>query len=509
MQPRQTAILAVMALLLGGYIYVVEIQGGAEREAAEVQERLLFSDLDATPLVRLEVGTQSGQTAVLEQGDLGWRMLEPVDFPASEETVAALVDAIVALERDDVVSSAAGPATFGFGADSTRIAFGGADDRLAFEIGGETPVGSNRYVRVEGADAGADIDVVASHRLGALHVELDELRDQRVLPFETAAVEQLRLTWSGVEVVLERRDGAWWMNAPVEGPADAATVDTLLADIAYLRADGFVDDAGDARASGLAAPVFVAELAGAQLGGEMLRFEAAASQSVAPPPPISPHEAIAPEPLAVRGREGFIYMVAGDRLSDWPRRVAAYRDKTLSRFDVSVARTFELELRSASEAAAGDAPLRIQGEFVGGEWVTTPESMAASAAAMLIAALSHLEGDDIVAESLGDREAAGLGLAPPRMSARVWGEGESGASAPLLAAVDLGLVRRGLGIMARVPGDGPVFVVDQAMQEQLPIDVEAFRSRFVAGPGEMDELDEEPTVAPGVDPVEGVVEPVI
>jgi len=460
-QPRHTALLALLAVVLGAFIYFYEIRGGAEREAADAQTRRLLPELDAAEVTRLEISTTDDGVAVLEREGDGWRLVEPIAFPASTSKVVALVDAVVAIEREGGLDAPGEPAAFGLGADAPRVAVVHAGERVELELGRATPVGSNRYVRLQGSE---DVDFVAAHRLAVFDVTFDALRDHRVLPFETNAIERVYLRWAEAEVVVERRDGIWWLVKPIEVVGDAATIDGLISSLAYLRAEGF-DDTGVG--AGLDTPGVVAVLEGSAASG--LRFELVVAAPTAPDAPT----------VLARGRDGHVFEIAVERLAEWPRRVSAYRDRTLSRFPVAAARTFEMVFDAGPGSDA--APVRIQGEFVAGGWVTSPEPMAPDRAATLVALLSHLEGDDVVAEALGPAERAALGLDPPRVGLRVWGDGASGASAPLFADVAIGLLRPGLGLYASSAGQDTVYLLDDALIADIPSDVSAFRGAFLEG----------------------------
>ena len=55
------------------------------------------------------------------------------------------------------------------------------------------------------------------------------------------AVGEIALSWPGGGARLERGDDGWRMTEPVADAADETTVDTLLSDLAFLRAEGFVE----------------------------------------------------------------------------------------------------------------------------------------------------------------------------------------------------------------------------------------------------------------------------
>lgn len=477
MQPRHTVVLALIAVLLGGFIYFYEIRGGELREAAEAKTRRLVPALDVARVDRVEISLDDGRSASLERRGDAWWIVEPIEFPASASRVEALLDAAVALEREGRVDPGGDFEGFAVGDGSRLVVLSQAGERTELRLGRDTPVGANRYVRVDLEDT---LDLVAAYRLSPLEPSLDDLRDRRVLPFETAAIERLTLRWpSGqagetIEVAAERRDGAWRLTHPVEGPADGAVLDGLLSDLAYLRAEGF---AADGVRAAFDRPAFSAVLEGAGPDGVRLEIVAAEPESEDAPT------------TRVRGRDGRVFEVAAERVAAWPRRVSAYRDRTLSRFDVAAARSFEMVFQAGPQAAADAAPVHIQGELVGGGWVTTPEPMAPDRAAALVELLSQLDADDIVADSIDEAGQAALGLRPPRVRLRVWGDGASGASAPLLADVAVGRLRPGLGLYAQRTGEEMVLLIDDALISEIPPDIEAFRAVFLDAGEDDGEID--------------------
>ena len=57
MDPRATGILAVVAALLGGFIYFYEIGGEATRKTAEQAEKRIFAGLDALDIEAITLQT--------------------------------------------------------------------------------------------------------------------------------------------------------------------------------------------------------------------------------------------------------------------------------------------------------------------------------------------------------------------------------------------------------------------------------------------------------------------
>ena len=142
-------------------------------------------------------------------------------------------------------------------------------------------------------------------------------------------------------------------------------------------------------------------------------------------------------------------------------------------------------------------------------WTTKPEAMAPGLASRLVAELARLDADDIAAETMGGAELAAIGLEPPRTTLRVFGAATEGSGeAPELAKLLFG-VEQGDQIFVQVPGRATVYRVRSALAEQVPITLEAFRSRFLAKepPGDAGAPDATGQPAPSGEEEEGFALP--
>jgi hypothetical protein len=289
-----------------------------------------------------------------------------------------------------------------------------------------------------------------------------DLREKRVLRFDREAVGRIDLAWRDTAVTLERGEAGWRMTAPVEDAGDDETIDALLSDLSFLRAEGFRDDAPADAEVGLDRPAFEARLTAEGADGEMRVF----------------HLLLGDEEgrhRVARGSEGALYEIPSERLSDFPRTVAAYRFKELADFVPSDARQLELAFHDPEGGA--HVVLAEHGED---GWTSSPEMLAPGRVARIVAELSTLRGSDIVAEAIGDAEREALGLAPPHVTLRVRGAPEGDAPGPLLAEVFLGEVDHERGIVAQRAGQERVYRIDYALAEHLPVSLEALRNRFLS-----------------------------
>jgi hypothetical protein len=464
LNPRTTGILFLVALALGAFVYFYEIRGGEARQEAEERARRLFPAVESGQIDWISLTTHDGKTARAERRDEGWRVVAPVDFPGDAPTLDGMADALADLKSEAVIDEPQAAAVYGLGDDAEVVSFGSAGADHQLRLGHKTPVGANTYAST---DAGPGVFTVESFRATRFEKSLDDLRDRRPLRFDRENVARLELSWRGGGVVLARDGDRWHLVEPLEADADPQAVESFLSDLIFLRASGFVDDpAADTEAT-LDDPdyrVVVVEKGPAE--GEPARWE------------VDFGGLLDGSVRVARGQEHSLYQIPEERYKQLPRRVSAFRVKTLARFVPSDATRFELVFHGAG---SGEAPAEtIVGERGASGWTTSPESMAAGRATTMLERLSHLSAADIAAESMGPKELAGAGLAPPHAVVRVFGAVEPDAEPAPLAAVDLGAAQSG-HVYARVPGRDTIYLLDYDVAEDVPISLEAFRNRFLTG----------------------------
>lgn len=465
---RTTLILLAVAALLGAGIWVSN-RREAEQAEAEEQAKRLYGALEAGDVEWFALTTSDDQEARIERRDGAWRVAQPVDFPADPTAADAIAGALATMTSLAVIEEPQEPAVYGLGDDARTLRFAAGGIERELRLGRTTPVGGNTYVAT-GADDDAAVYTVPTFKLSVFEKPLDDLRERRPLRFERGDVRRIEAEWTGGRAVVEKQGDTWRLVEPFAADADETTIETLLSDLAFLRAAGFVDEPPPPAEVGLAEPEYRVVLSGTaeEEGAPAPRWELAIGSTI---------EANA---RAGQAAERALYKIPEDRFQVLPKSVERFRFKQLANFVASDAERFELvfhDLDAAAEGASG--VVTITGTRGDAGWETGPEPMEPGSAARLVAELARLEAAEIAAEEVGPEELAGLGLAPPRATIRVYGRQPEEGEAPLLADVQLG-VQSGDRVVAR-RGDRPtIFRMDAARAEHVPVSLEAYRNRFAA-----------------------------
>jgi len=464
--PRTTGILFLVAAALGLAVWLSNRHEG-EKKTAEEQAKRLFGDLKAEQVDWIELTTADGRPVRLERREGAWRVVQPVEAPADASQVDGIASSLAGLSSEAVVEGAQSPEVYGLGDSAKVVKFGAAGAEHALRVGKKTPVGSNSYV----STGDGKVYTVATFHTNGLDHPLDDLRERRPLRFDRESIERIELSWQGGGATLAKKDGAWRLVAPLDTAADDETVETLLSDLLFLRGSGFVDVPPPDAQVGLDAPQYRVVLLG----------KPAKPGEAAPRSELAIGGVLDGATRAARGAERALYKIPNDRFDKLPKTVVAFRQKELAKFVATDAQRFELVFEDEAAAAKGQsAAVTLTGERKDTGWSTSPDPMAAGSAARLVAELARLKAVDIVAEEVGAREEAGLGLAPPRVAIRVFGAPPAGGGeAPVLAEVHLG-AQKGDRVFASVPGRKIVYQIDGSLAEHIPVSLDAFRNRFVS-----------------------------
>jgi hypothetical protein len=279
-----------------------------------------------------------------------------------------------------------------------------------------------------------------------------------------------------------REDGKrWQIEKPTAMRADQETVDGLLSNLAYLQATGFVDERTPDVDAALRESALVLRWSLAGTEGEQ-RFRIAGLQGDA---------------RIVETTNGSLYRIAPDRLDDFARRLAAYRDKQLARLDPVDLERIELEFAATPDPSTAlatpvDAAAdRVVLEQTSGSWSVAGREADPEALTGLAASLASLRASDVVADGMGGAELASVGLAPPAVRIRLMprATGADGAAkgdgpSPSTLELELGRLDLERGLFARIVPEETVYVV--APSDAPPLTLADFEAR-VAKPEETPE----------------------
>jgi hypothetical protein len=467
MNPRNTALLFLVAAALGAFVYLYEIRGGEQRKEQASAAKRLYPGVDAAAVEWIALTSSDGKAVEAERSEGRWKITKPLVALGDPVALDGMASALAEVQSEVAIDAPQAPEVYGLGDGAKIVRFraaGGGEQTL--RIGKRTPVGPNTYA---GTADTTKVFAIPTYRASSFDRAFDDLRERRILRFDMSAIEAADVWFGAEHVSAARKDHVWSLVAPAAGPGDETALEKLLSDMSFLRASGFLDDATPDTDVGLASPEVVVELRGKP-------------PTEGAPPPVFRLAMGPPLPgdekhRAARAGDGTLYLVPVERILDVPRSVNAYRFKDVAKFVASDAQRLELTFHDASEAQPVVAS--IQRSDTAG-WQIEGGELISGKPTRLVAELSRLRAQDIVTDAPSAAEEASLGLAPPGAIVRVYGA-KTAQAEPLLAEVQLGRVDA-QGVVARAGSGGAIYRLEPSLAEHLPTSLAVWRDAFLSKP---------------------------
>lgn len=237
MKPKALLIAAALFALLGGGIWwsnrdIREKESQPPKDAPPKVLALVESEI-----VKVEIRRAAGESMRLERAASGsWKLVEPV-FPVDRDAVSALLTGLSSLSSDKVVEEkAADLKGFGLAQPGTRIIVTLKTGKTrTIALGDEAPVGGGSYLKVDG-----DLRVftVSSVTRAGLDKFAVDLRDKRLLTYDSEKLARVEWTAKGATVELSKNSGGdWAMVKPKPMRADGWQVEELLRKVREAKLD--------------------------------------------------------------------------------------------------------------------------------------------------------------------------------------------------------------------------------------------------------------------------------
>jgi hypothetical protein len=271
---KNLIILAAIVLVVAAYVFLFERHQPTSEEARQDAERVLHGfDRDAVTALAVEHG---GERLALVKSDDDWRLVEPIEFPADAATVSSTLGTLANLKAERRLPAAeADPADYGLDPPQATLEIGMEDgSEISLEVGGELPLGSNRALRVRGAD---EIVIAPGWFVSDLERDLDDWRSRDVVDVRADQVASIDIE-AGADTIRAVRVGDQWrLLSPLEDLADRDHIQGLISDLGALRIEEFLDDSVQPEELGLAPPEYRVTIVRSD-GGEPIRLDLGATR---------------------------------------------------------------------------------------------------------------------------------------------------------------------------------------------------------------------------------------
>jgi Domain of unknown function (DUF4340) len=249
MKPKGLLIAVALLAVLGGLIWWSnKKQAGASKTPATTETKILTIPEDQIQEIKIQHA--NGDVVDLRRDSGKWRIVQPKELSADPDASTSLVSALTSVTADKTIEDKATDISpYGLNHPTLDVIVtkkDGSSNELL--IGDDTPNASGSYAKLPNDQR---VFTVLSFVKTSLDKSLNDLRDKRLLAFDSDKLTRVELTAKGPAVEFSKNgQNEWQILKPRPLRADSAQVDTLIGKLKDAKMDATVsaDDAKKAAA---------------------------------------------------------------------------------------------------------------------------------------------------------------------------------------------------------------------------------------------------------------------
>jgi len=184
----------------------------------------------------IEIKKRTGETIRLQRNDSQWQITAPRSLRADPDAVSSMLSALSSLSSDRVVEDKATSLDqYGLTRPAIELNVGNKNKKTTkLLIGDDTPAGTAVYAAIAGDPR---VFAVSSYKKNNLDKLPNDLRDKRLLTFESDKVSSIEFTAKKQTIAFGRSKDQWQIVRPRPFRADGSQVEELLRTLRDAKMD--------------------------------------------------------------------------------------------------------------------------------------------------------------------------------------------------------------------------------------------------------------------------------
>jgi hypothetical protein len=227
---RSFALLLVVAIGLGAYVYFVEFKKPAGDAPAKKDK--VFT-VDADTIDEITVKSEAGDRTTLKKTGADWQIVQPIAAPSDPAAVSGLTSNLAALELGRVIDeNPSDLKEFGLADPRVTVTFKAGGKAQTLDIGQKTPTGTDLYAKLGDQKK---VFLISSFLDSSFNRTTFDLRDKTVLKLDPAKVDALEVTHGTDTLKFAKTEGEWQIEQPIATRADFGAVEGLVSRISSAQ----------------------------------------------------------------------------------------------------------------------------------------------------------------------------------------------------------------------------------------------------------------------------------
>jgi len=225
-----------LLLLLTGVLWWSNKRAAkADKEPTESTTTKLVG-IPEDQLQEIEIKRRSGETVRLQRNDSKWQITAPKSLPADADAVSSMLSTLSSLSSDRTIEDKA-TSLEQYGLIQPVIELDITDKNKKTSkllVGDDTPAGTAVYATITGDPR---VFALSSYKKSSLDKSTNDLRDKRLLTFDSDKVSSIELTAKKQTIVFGRSKDEWQIVKPKPFRADRSQVEELLRTLRDAKMD--------------------------------------------------------------------------------------------------------------------------------------------------------------------------------------------------------------------------------------------------------------------------------
>src|SRR5437764_2730560 len=187
-------------------------------------------------LQEIEIKRRSGETVRLQRNDSKWQITAPKSLPADADAVSSMLSTLSSLSSDRTIEDKA-TSLEQYGLTQPAIELDITDKNKKTSkllVGDDTPAGTAVYATITGDPR---VFALSSYKKSSLDKSTNDLRDKRLLTFDSDKVSSIELTAKKQTIAFGRSKDEWQIVKPKPFRADRSQVEDLLRTLRDAKMD--------------------------------------------------------------------------------------------------------------------------------------------------------------------------------------------------------------------------------------------------------------------------------
>ncbi len=236
MRPKGLLIAVVLLVILGGLIWWSnKKQVAASKSPATTETKILSIPEDQIQEIRIQHA--NGDVVDMRRDSGKWRLVQPKELPADSDASTSLVSAVTSVTADKTIEDKATDVSpYGLNHPTLDVTVTKKDGtKSELLIGDDTPNNSGSYAKLPNDPR---VFTVLSFVKTSLDKNLNDLRDKRLLTFDSDKLTRVELAAKGQPVEFSKNgQNEWQIVKPRPLRADNAQVETLVGKLKDAKMD--------------------------------------------------------------------------------------------------------------------------------------------------------------------------------------------------------------------------------------------------------------------------------